>query len=386
MRFTATDIHRQWRPARTALMLLIASMIVGVGAACGVTGARTRDSSSANSSQSTIARRHPAPDRRWLGLNYNSGSGVGSVSQFAHDGIVWDREGGLEVGAGATPGAVSAFGHALHVSLGAGMVPDVLVDPTLGPRGCTQNPSGSDLCVPDTRAEVDRYVRGFVSTVVATDRAHPDNLIVFEPMDEPWDWASPPGSTPGRSAAAQYAAVLARLFPALRRAHAPLSHVYVPLTGELGDGTQWIDDLYRAQPCLAPGRNTCGPVEGWNAHVYGTPRSPTNSLNVVADLRDQMRSGTDNVIVSEMGFCATDVERGEQCDENTPEVDGTSATVSDWLGQTLRIGAGMHAAGWLRAIILWDRSGGGWSAQLPNAQLTALGRTLLHFAQNQVAR
>ena len=46
----------------------------------------------------------------------------------------------------------------------------------------------------------------------------------------------------------------------------------------------------------------------------------------------------------------------------------------------------MHQAGWLRAMMLWVRSGGGWSLQTPNGELTAQGKALTHFARSQAGR
>jgi hypothetical protein len=40
----------------------------------------------------------------------------------------------------------------------------------------------------------------------------------------------------------------------------------------------------------------------------------------------------------------------------------------------------MHEAGWLKALIIWNRSGGGWSMQNLDGTLTAQGQALVAFA------
>jgi hypothetical protein len=197
--------------------------------------------------------------------------------------------------------------------------------------------------------------------------------------------ASPARAEPGSRTADAYAALLARLLPAIARATDPAippKAVYVPATGKLPDGTDWVIDLYRAQPCLRPGAATCGPIAGWNVHVYGLPGRRDEGIGSLRGLRSRMASGTGNILVSELGFCALDVLGGERCDQNTRVVDGTSTQTAYWLGQTLREARAMHRAGWLRAVLVWARLSGGWSMQLPGGTLTAQGRALLAFADS----
>jgi hypothetical protein len=260
------------------------------------------------------------------------------------------------------------------------MVPDVMISPVDGRHGCSTDPNGSTLCLADSNATITEFVRGFLDTVVSVRRAFPHQRIMFEPMNEPWDWAPPPGTLSDAHAADLYAAVLARLLPALKAAGVPLSVIYVPATGILTDSTYWIPDLYRAEPCLAPGPDSCGPIEGWNFHPYGPPGSPVSGIGEIPALRRAMRSGKNNIVISEMGFCATG-SPDSQCDENVPTVDGSSAQATRWLEEALAEGEKMHDAGWLRALILWQRVGGGWAMQLPDGSLTAEGRALIRFAR-----
>jgi hypothetical protein len=344
---------------------------------------------------------HPAlrsHSNAWLGLDYNSRPGVGRLSDFVSHGIAYDREGNIEPPAGALAVGGSKLERGLRTSFAAGMIPDVEIDPPASLAiGC---PSARG-CLPGGAAAISTYVRGFVATAQSVLRAFPGRRVLFEPIDEPWDLGIPgvagvagvAGSRPGFRSAAAYAALLAALLPAIDRASdpaIPLAAVYVPATGRLPDGSDWVADLYRAQPCLRPGPAACGPVEGWNLHVYGLPgesgRAGRNGggIGSLPGLRARMASGADNIVVSELGFCALDVERGEGCAENTSTVDGSSQQTAAWLTQTLREAQAMHRAGWLKAVLVWARLSGGWSMQLPGGAMTSQGRALMRFADSAV--
>lgn len=317
----------------------------------------------------------------WLGLNYNSSSSGGQLRQFSRLGIVYDRDGGLETTAGQLASRSSPLGRSLTRSYRAGMVPDVLVDPARGSPGCEGNPNSEKLCLPVTSTDIGAYVRGFMATMRSVVSAHPGRPVLFEPTNEPWNWGFPPGTTSGRRAAAEYATVLADILRATRRAGISLRRIYVPATGvTLNDGTSWISDLYAARPCLKPGPHSCGPVEGWNVHPYGLPGRKTEGIDSVPPLRLQMLSGGDNVIVSEIGFCATDVNRRANCAEGGQADIVTSSPPAGWLDETLREAAQMHQAGWLKALIVWNRGAGGWGMQTSAGALTAQGTVLRAFA------
>lgn len=317
----------------------------------------------------------------WLGLDYNSSSGAGSLRDFASRGIVYDRNGALEVRAGRTIAGSPTLAHGLGISLMAGMIPDVYVNPAQGPVGCTRDPNGrTKLCLPVSAGDIAAYVAQFVSTASSIRRAYPGRRIMFEPMNEPWNWPYPPGTPSGQQAATQYAAVLARLLPAARAAGVPLTDIYVPTTGLLADGTTWIPDLYRAQPCLQPGPTTCGPIEGWSAHPYGLPHRASEGIDALPPERAAMLSGQDNIIVTEIGFCAADVNQGLYCDQNRPDITASSGQTAAWLRETLHEALSMHRAGWLRALLIWNRASGGWAMQNGDGSLTAQGRVFLQFA------
>jgi hypothetical protein len=379
---TGRSARRSLRGVRTisgprcgALLGIVLAAIIC--AACGRADHPGPSSVTTATRTSTLAR-HPSPD--WLGLNYNSGSATGGLTDFSRFGIVYDRLGDLAVNAGQTIESSPDLARGLRASSRAGMVPDVMVSPVRGPTGCTGDPNGSTLCLPDSEAAIDRFVRGFVTTTLSVRRAVPHHRAIFEPMNEPWDWAPPPGTASSARGARLYAATLVKLLPALRAAGVPLSAIYVPATGELADSTYWIPDLYTAEPCLKPGPRSCGPIEGWSVHPYGPPNSVTSGIREIPLLRRAMRSGEDNIVVSEVGFCETGVP-DSLCDENTPTVDGSSRQTARWLTQTLQEALRMHDAGWLRALIIWERTGGGWAMQLPDGALTAQGRALIRFAR-----
>jgi hypothetical protein len=333
---------------------------------------------------------HPAPHAHstahaWLGLDYNSRPGVSRLSDFVAHGIAYDREGNIEPPAGALAVGGSKLQRGLQTSFSAGMIPDIEVDP---PAPVEEGCPSARGCLPVGAGAIAGYVRGFVATAQSVLRTFPGRRVLFEPTDEPWDLGIPGSQTsrPGYGAAAAYAALLAALLPAIARAQdpaIPLGQVYVPATGRLTDGSDWVADLYRAQPCLRPGPAACGPIAGWNVHVYGRPgrRGRTGGgIGALPALRAGMASGAGNIVVSELGFCALDVERGEGCAENTSVVDGSSQQTAAWLGQTLREAQAMHRAGWLKTLLVWARLSGGWSMQLPGGALTAQGRALERFA------
>ena len=328
----------------------------------------------------------PAPPAVWLGLDYNSGTSTGKLDDFAVRGIVYDREGSMEVTAGQTLQNAPGFRDGLSASYAAGMVPDIEMDLARGPSGCGQAPNPGKLCLPADETDIESYVRGFIQTARSVLLAHPANRVLFEPMDEPWNWASPAGTGAGVVAAREYAAVLAQLLPAAKAARIPLSDIYVPATGSLGDGTSWISDLYQAQACLKPGPATCGPIGGWNIHPYGRPHSSSEGIESVPVVRAGMRSGRENIVVSEIGFCADDVDAGKNCGENQPDIVGSSSQAAAWLSETLREAASMHRAGWLKALLVWQRAGGGWAMQNSDGSLTAQGRALDLFADSALGR
>jgi hypothetical protein len=367
-----------WKRPRRAWALAV---LVAIGLAVGVL-VSSRGPSPAPPAATPPLPRNPAPvpPAAWLGLNYNSGSTAGSLRDFAARGIVYDREGALEVRSGWTPENRPKFASGLATSYGARMVPDIVVDPATGPPGCTTNPLPRKICLPTGEGQVSSYVQGFVQTASSVLRRYSHERVLFEPTNEPWQWAFPPGTRSGKRAATEYAQILAQLLPAARAAKVPLNDIYVPAAVKLSDGSSWIRDLYAAQPCLKPGPSSCGPIAGWNLHPYGLPHSLTEGIDSVPAVRAEMRSGQDNLVIGEIGFCAIDVANGKACQLNLADIDGTSAQTAVWLRETLNRAARMHQAGWLKGLMIWERSGTGWAMQNADGTLTAQGRVLELFA------
>jgi hypothetical protein len=366
---------------------LAALVLVAVGLALSVSGSNGQPKDPARTATSAVPAATPTSpadpppaSADWLGLNGNSSASDGSRRDFAARGIVYDREGNIEVEAGRTPETGAEFRAGLAESYRAKMIPDIQVDPAIGVLGCQTDPVPKGLCLPTSRADITAYVRGFIRTAASVVHDYPHHRVLFEPMDEPWSWASPPGTPPGTRAAREYATILTQLLPAARAARVQLRDIYVPATGTLRDGTRWIRDLYNARPCLAPGPSSCGPIAGWNLHPYGLPHSSTEGIDSVPIIRAQMPSGQDNLVISELGFCATDVNNSQGCADNQPDIVATSPQTASWLRETLTEAARMHRAGWLKALIIWERSGTGFAMQNDNGRLTSSGRILDLFA------
>ena len=367
-----------------ALVAIVALVAIGAGLALHVLQMRPEP---APPVATPPLPKTPVPEATaWLGLNYNSGSDVGSLRDFSLRGIVYDREGRIEVAAGRTPETSDRLRSGLATTYAAHMVPDLQMNPRIGSRGCLKDPVPTQLCLPVIPRDIAVYVRDFVQTARAVLRAYPNHRVLFEPMDEPWDWAFPPGTQSGTLAATEYARVLAQLLPAAKAAQVPLRDIFVPATGTLDDGSSWIPDLYQAQPCLKPGPGSCGPIAAWNLHPYGLPHLSTEGIDSVPTVRAQMLSGQNRLVISEIGFCALDVQNGNGCDYNLPDIRGTSAQTAAWLRETLNEAARMHRVGWLKAMLIWYRSGGGFAMQNRNGTLTAQGRVLDLFAQSPAAR
>lgn len=144
-----------------------------------------------------------------------------------------------------------------------------------------------------------------------------------------------------------------------------------------------MSDLYQAEPCLKAGPRTCGPIAGWNLHPYGLPYSTTEGIASVPPTRGPMLSGRDNIVVSEIGFCAQDVNAGSGCQDNRPDIVTSSGKTATWLAETLTQALAMHRAGWLKALLIWNRAGDGWAMQQTGGALTSAGAVLVHFASGR---
>lgn len=292
----------------------------------------------------------PPPRGPWLGLNGNSLTYLGPVGRFARDHIVFDRE---EFVAGELPRARGSLRRAIRRH----MIPVVVVEY----RGYTgENWGRRDPHFPRGRG-IAKYVSGFVRTVSAIRRMYPRKQIMFEPINEPYGYAT----------AAQYAAVVARLIPAARRAGIPADEIYVAAWGK-----EWVPKMYAARPVLRT------LVQGWNFHPYGPPSAMINEASggilSVPRVQAQITSGQSNIVISEVGWCALTVKRGVGCGQ--PSVPN-GRLAAKRLTQALRHALAMRREGWLRALLVYSRNDGGWAMELPKAILTEQGKALLRFAR-----
>jgi len=212
-----------------------------------------------------------------------------------------------------------------------------------------------------------QYVQGFVKTASAILAAYPGRRILFEPINEPWFATTP------RFMGARYADIIAKLLPAARAAGIPLNSIYVAATGR-----HWISQMYTARPSLQR------EIQGWYFHPYGpaSGSSEENSEGIqsLPAVQAEMTSGQNNIIISEVGFCALDVNRGEHC--GGPYFANASAA-AEQLTEALDNAVPYHEAGWLRALLVYSRNDGGWAMQLPHGRLTASGEALEAFADTQ---
>lgn len=294
----------------------------------------------------------PPPDGPWLGLNGNSLTFLGPVDAFVEHGALYDRSDAVEWLAGET---LAQGGAGLSASIEDGMIPDVTIEFADYP-GC----SFHSRCLPAGAAAITAYVNGFIATATEIRAKYPAAEIPFEAINEPWGYGS----------AGQYAAILARLLPAAASAGIPLTEIYA---GAYEHG--WVQDLYQAQPQLQR------EIKGWYLHPYAGDRAPGEGIASLPTIQAEMTSGQNNVIVSEMGFCAPDVNKaGAKCDGSPAQARDSSEAAALLEGE-LKAALPFHEAGWLRALIVYSRNDSGWAMQLKGGRLTAQGAVFARFAE-----
>jgi IPT/TIG domain-containing protein len=308
----------------------------------------------------------PPPSGPWLGLNGNNSTGLGPVAAFAEHGIVYDRSGPVEWTAGQLAqqgGVATAAGRALSTDIADGMIPVVTIE-YRGYHG-EFKPDASFPSEAHGSRTLDEYVSGFVASAASILAAHPGAGILLEPMNEPWGYTTPQFN------GAQYADVIAKLLPAAARAGIPLSDIYVAASGD-----HWVTQMYAAQPRLE------SEVGGWYLHPYGPPSGSfddaSSGIQSLPQVQAEMTSGQNNVIVSEVGYCAENVNDGAACGGLDTSSDIRAA---ENLGEMLVNALAYHEAGWLRALLIYSRNDGGWAMQTAGGQLTAQGHVLLSFAE-----
>lgn len=340
------------------------------------------------------------PLNAWLGLNNNTVKYLGPVNTFARYGIAYDRS--FELTAGMLPselehgGESREFDRRLREDHEYGMVPVVVIEYRGYDRRGFEFKSDPEFPQQRTAEEeragkstIKQYADGFAKSAAAivkfVSERYPGMEVLFEPMNEPWGYTEP------RYNAAEYANVLAALLPAASAAGVPAGTIYVAATGEacgyqeaaqLACRRGWVRAMYEAQPQLQL------MIQGWYLHPYGPPsgsdRYDNEGIQSLPALRSQMTSGQNNLIVSEVGYCAEDVNNparlagGDDCHGFSVP---TAMQAAADLTATLENARPYHEAGWLRALIVYSRNDGGWAMQrYPALTLTPSGQALETFA------
>ncbi len=309
-----------------------------------------------------------APTAVWLGLNGNNTTYLGSVPYWAEREVVYDRGGPIEFTAGELPTG------GVETDVEDGMIPVVVIeyegydgqfksDPAFPQkRSAKEEAEGKDT--------IKEYVHGFVKTAAAVleeaANKDPEAPVLLEPMNEPWGYTTPQYN------GAEYAEVIAELLPEAQKAGIPLSDIYVGATGK-----KWVSKMYEGQAKLR------SEIQGWYLHPYG-PASGTfeensEGIQSLPYVQAEMTSGQNNLIVSEVGYCAKDINEGKGCN-GTEESAIAASNLSKMLGNAKPY----HEAGWLKALLVYSRNAGGWAMQYNGGELTAQGKALEAFAKAQV--
>ncbi len=312
------------------------------------------------------------PENSWLGLNGNSQTWLGPVSFFFEHDIVYDR---IEFFAGELP-EKGEPGELLESSIKYGMSPIIPIEYA----GYEGNWGTPDPNFPtESNGKLAAYVKGFIETTGTILKLYPGKQLRFEPMNEPWGYTKPSFN------AAEYANVIARLLPEAKAAGIPLSDIYVGAIGEscaekeekVGCAENaWVKGMYEAQAALRT------EIQGWYFHPYGPPSGDGEwdnwGIETVPVVRSTMLSGENNIIISEVGYCAVEVNEGKGCGEKSE----TSPEAAENSTEMFEHATPYHEAGWLKALLVYSRNDGGWAMQtIPfGGFLTAQGSALTSFA------
>jgi hypothetical protein len=206
--------------------------------------------------------------------------------------------------------------------------------------------------------------------VNAARAAFPGAQIMWEIINEPYFQGSESESTKR----AKYAAIVFDVLTRCRAAGIPLETIYVA-----GYGREWITGMYAAQPSLRT------EVQGWYFHPYGPPNNSllenAEGIQGLPALRAELTSGQGNIIVSEDGVWTPDVNGGAAKGGPASCHAANSTQAAEWLVEKLRHAARYHAAGWLRAYVVYSRNDGGWAMETSGKVLTAQGAALVAFTK-----
>jgi hypothetical protein len=312
-----------------------------------------------------------APTALWLGLNGNNSTYLGPVDYFSEREIVYDRGGPIEFTAGELPKG------GVETDVEEGMIPVVVIEYESYDGQYKSDPefpqkrTGKEIA--EGKSTIKAYVHGFVKTAAAVlqeaANKNPEVPVLLEPMNEPWGYTTPQYN------GAEYGEVIAELLPEAQKAGIPLADIYVGAIGKDG----WVPSMYKAQAKLET------EVQGWYFHPYGPPNGTheenSEGIQSLPYVQAEMTSGQNNIIVSEVGYCAKDVNEGIGCN-GTEE----SVTAATHLTEMLDNAQPYHEAGWLKALLVYSRNAGGWAMQTEPGvgALTKQGKALEAFAESQV--
>jgi hypothetical protein len=312
-----------------------------------------------------------APTALWLGLNGNNATYLGSVPYWAEREVVYDRGGPVEFTAGELPKG------GVETDVEDGMIPVVVIE-YAGYGGeyksdpeFPQKRTGKEIA--EGKNTIKTYVHGFVKTALAVlqeaANKDPEAPVLLEPMNEPWGYTTPQYN------GAEYAEVIAELLPEAQKAGIPLADIYVGAIGKKG----WVPTMYKAQVKLETD------IQGWYFHPYGSPSGTheenSEGIQSMPYVQAEMTSGQNNIIVSEVGYCAKDVNEGKGCN-GTEESVVAASNLTKMLGNAKPY----HEQGWLKGLLVYSRNAGGWAMQTEPGvgTLTMQGKALDAFAEAQV--
>jgi hypothetical protein len=319
------------------------------------------------------------PSRLWLGLNNNTVKYLGQVNVFALHGIVYDRS--FELTAGQVPSELEhgneaeEFENRLKEDYEDGMIPVGPVEYKGYDRPGYSYASDPEFPQKRTKKEEEEgkntikgYVEGFIKSASAVvklvNEKYPGMPVLLEPMNEPW------GNTTPQYNGAEYANVIAELLPEAQRAGIPLSDIYVGATGK-----KWVSEMYEGQAKLET------EIQGWYLHPYGPPSGSYDEngegIQSLPYVQAEMTSGQNNIIVSEVGYCAIDVEEGKSCPSEDAE---SSATAAASLTEMLKNATVYHEEGWLKGLMVYSRNAYGWAMQVPYEFMTAQASAYVSYA------
>jgi hypothetical protein len=304
----------------------------------------------------------------WLGLNgnYVGHSAGGTISSFANTTVkAWWSRGGNDA---LTPEAGTELSKSAELAADlkgeeeAGMKPVITI--TYEGYNELAKPNKPDPTFPGKEAKTaEHYAKEFVKTAESILEVYPN--VVLEPMNEPWF-----NTYPTEDDGEQYGEILAKLMPELAKAKIPANKVFVASYGE----DEWVEDIYKASEALKT------EIAGWYYHCDGgktgeCTKSGENGGGIQQTGRSEMKSGKDNIILSEFG---------ERMGSSKTEKEEYPAKEAEFK-EVLKVANEDHAEGekWLTAAIVYSRNAKEWNMSEAGkpGNVTADGKIFTEFAE-----